>query len=71
LDAWAGEGGSIIGIGQTVNQVHEHRPSAVSPIKGLYYCSADVGKTGIGTELAANSAIELFKVLSDRGSSNM
>ena len=71
LDAWAGEGGSIIGIGQTVNQVHEHRPSAVSPIKGLYYCSADVGKTGIGTELAANSAIELFKVLSDGGSSNM
>ena len=62
-NAWAGEAGNIIGVGQTVDQVHERRPSVTSPIKGLYFSSADVGRYHIGTELAANAAKELFKVL--------
>ncbi len=61
--ARAGAGGSIIGVAQTVDQVHERRPSAVTPIKGLYLSSADVGRYHIGTELAASAAKELFGVL--------
>jgi phytoene dehydrogenase-like protein len=63
LDAWAGKGGSIIGVGQKVGQVHEHRPSVTTPVKGLYFSSADVGKYHIGVELAADAGRELFEVL--------
>lgn len=60
----AGETGAIIGIGQTVDQVHEKRPSVISPLKGLYFASSEAGGHGIGTELAATSALELFDTLS-------
>jgi len=63
VHAYAGEDGAIIGAGQTVNQVHKRRLSVVSPLKGLYYCSAEAGGHGIGTELAASSALELFNRL--------
>jgi phytoene dehydrogenase-like protein len=63
LDAWAGKGGSIIGVGQMVGQVHDCRPSVVTPVKGLFLSSADVGKHHIGVELAASAAKELFEVL--------
>lgn len=59
-----GEGGAIIGVGQTIHQVHEKRPSVVSPLKGLYFASSEAGGHGIGTELAATSALELFEKLS-------
>ncbi len=67
VEAYAGEAGNIIGVGQTVDQIHERRPSVVSPLKGLYFASAEAGGHGIGTELAASSAIELFKVLASGG----
>jgi len=63
VNAFAGEGGNIIGVAQTVDQIHERRPSVVSPLKGLYFSSAEAGGHGIGTELAANSALELFEIL--------
>jgi phytoene dehydrogenase-like protein len=63
IKGMAGETGAIIGIGQTVDQVHEKRPSVVSPLKGLYFSSSEAGGHGIGTELAATSALELFSVL--------
>lgn len=62
-DQWAGRDGTIIGVGQTVDQVHDRRPSPISPINGLYYCSADVGKYQIGTALCASAAQEVFKIL--------
>ncbi len=62
-DKWAGRDGTIIGVGQTIDQVHERRPSSTSPIKGLYYCSADVGRYQVGTALAASAAQEVFKIL--------
>lgn len=64
VNGFAGEEGNIIGVAQTVDQVHERRPSVVSPLKGLYFSSAEAGGHGIGTELAANSALELFSSLS-------
>jgi phytoene dehydrogenase-like protein len=66
VNAFAGEGGNIVGVAQTVDQVHERRPSVASPLKGLYFSSAEAGGHGIGTELAANSALELFALLSTR-----
>ncbi len=66
LDKWAGKEGAIIGVGQTVDQVHEKRPSPKSPIKGLYYSSADVGRYRIGTGLAAAAAKEVFRMLTKK-----
>ncbi|NHI91750.1 MAG: NAD(P)/FAD-dependent oxidoreductase [Candidatus Lokiarchaeota archaeon] len=63
VDQYAGEGGNIIGVGQTVKQIHERRPSQITPIKGLYIVGAEAGGHGIGTELAANSAMELLEIL--------
>jgi len=61
-----GKEGAGVGIGQIVNQVGEKRPSMVSPIKGLCFCSGDAGGSrgwGIGTELPARSALELHELL--------
>jgi phytoene dehydrogenase-like protein len=63
IKGMAGENGVIIGVGQTIDQVHEKRPSVVSPLEGLYFASSEAGGHGIGTELAANSALELFEKL--------
>lgn len=65
VDSIAGEEGNIIGVGQTCDQVHERRPKVVSPLKGLYFSSAEAGGNGIGVEMAARSAIELFKQLTN------
>jgi len=65
VNAYAGEEGNIIGVAQTVDQIHERRPSVVSPLEGLYFSSAEAGGHGIGAELAADSARELFHVIND------
>ena len=66
IDSFSGETGNIIGVGQTVTQIHERRPSVVTPLKGLYLASAEAGGHGIGTELAADSARELFEILTNK-----
>ena len=59
-----GEDGCVIGIGQKVGQVGENRPSMEDPsIGNLYHCSADTGMHGIGGELAADSALRLYRTL--------
>ncbi|MFC1822675.1 phytoene desaturase family protein [Thermodesulfobacteriota bacterium] len=63
INSIAMEDGTCVGVGQTVDQIHERRPSVVSPLKGLYFSSAEVSGHGIGTELAANAAQELLAVL--------
>lgn len=60
-----GEDGNVIGISQKVGQVQENRPPLADPeIKNLYHCSADSGMHGIGGELAADSALNLYRLLS-------
>lgn len=59
IEAFAGEDGNVIGVGQTVDQIHDRRPTHETPVPGLYLCSAEAGGHGIGTELAATSALEL------------
>lgn len=63
VEQYAGEGGNIIGVAQTVKQIHERRPSQMTPVKGLYIVGCEAGGHGIGTELAANSAMELSEIL--------
>lgn len=53
INTYGLESGNIIGLGQTIDQIHERRPYVESPIKELYFSSAEAGGHGIGTELAA------------------
>ena len=61
-----GENGNIIGVGQTVDQVGEKRPSIECAIKNLYLCSADTSPHGIGTEAAANCALATYDLLTSK-----
>ncbi|NHI92978.1 MAG: NAD(P)/FAD-dependent oxidoreductase [Candidatus Lokiarchaeota archaeon] len=67
LQAWTGRfQGDAVGISQSVGQVGEYRPKPKPPlIDGLYFVGADVGTTGIGTEMSALSALTTFKVIMD------
>ncbi len=62
LETRFGKEGAGTGIAQSIDQVGKKRPSMISPIKGLYYCSGDAGGWGIGTELPARAAIQLFQI---------
>lgn len=57
----------IIGIAQSVGQTGSARPSPVTPIENLYLVGADVGRDNIGTELAAESALRLERILEEGG----
>lgn len=59
IDRWTGEDGNVIGVAQTPDQVAGLRPRQKSPIPGLYFVGAEAGGWGVGTELAARSALEL------------
>ncbi|MBN2283400.1 MAG: NAD(P)/FAD-dependent oxidoreductase [Deltaproteobacteria bacterium] len=58
--------GECIGLGQTPSQVGELRPSMKTPVQGLWLVGADAGARGIGTEIAAGSALSLSAVLNPR-----
>ncbi len=59
-----GEDGNIIGVGQTLGQVGANRPPMRDPAAAnLYHCCADTGRHGIGGELAADSALNLFELI--------
>ncbi len=53
--------GDAVGVAQTIDQVGALRPSKISPVKGLYYVGSDVGKGAMATELAAESALGLYR----------
>lgn len=63
------ENGAIIGLGQSVDQVGEPRLSVETSVPGLYLCGAESGGTGVGTELAADSAFELLAKLGEKDAS--
>ena len=56
-----GEMGSGIGIAQNVGQTGAKRPPIKTPMPGLYIVGAEAGGAGVGTEMAARSAIEFFE----------
>jgi phytoene dehydrogenase-like protein len=63
IDSLYGKQGSVVGIAQTTTQSGFNRPSISLPIEGLYMVGGDAGGWGIGTELAAMSAIECSKII--------
>lgn len=66
-EKWIGKtGGPAISTAQCPGQVGERRHPVRLPVKGLYAAGDCAGGRGIGTELAADSAIECsFALISD------
>jgi phytoene desaturase len=55
--------GEVIGVAQNRHQVGRNRPSSITPLEGLYLVGADAGGRGVGTEMAADSALNLWRTL--------
>lgn len=54
-----GQGGEAIGLAQVVGQCGRSKPSARSPLPGLFYVGCDAGGYGAGTHQAADSGINV------------
>lgn len=63
VDKMAGEGGGVIGMAQTTEQVGTKRMGQKTPVQDLYIVGGEAGGWGIGTELAATSAMELNEII--------
>ncbi len=62
--------GEVIGLAQSYTQCGKQRPDPSMPIEGLYLVGSDAGGRGIGTEMAAESAINVSSiVIEDLGGS--
>jgi len=69
IESWIGkEFGPAVSTGQTPDQVGKKRPPVHTPVRGLYLAGCNAGARGVGTELAAASAMECVdRVLADLG----
>jgi phytoene dehydrogenase-like protein len=69
IEKWIGkEFGPAVSTGQTPDQVGGKRPSVFTPVLGLYLAGCNAGARGVGTELAAASAMECAdRILADIG----
>lgn len=69
IEHWIGkEFGPAISTAQTPDQVGARRPTVYTPVRGLYLAGCGAGGRGVGTELAASSALECAnRVLADLG----
>jgi phytoene dehydrogenase-like protein len=54
-----GVGGETIGLGQIVGQCGEQKPAIKAPIGGLFYVGCDAGGSGIGTQQALESGMNV------------
>lgn len=57
---WTGE---VIGVSQSRHQVGADRLTNATPVEGLYLVGADAGGRGVGTEMATDSALNLWRQL--------
>ena len=55
--------GDAVGIAQNIDQMGASAPRPVLPVRGLYSVGADVGSSGIATEMATQSAMDLFDIM--------
>jgi len=69
IEKWIGkEFGPAVSTAQTPDQVGPRRPPVWTPIRGLYLAGCNAGARGVGTELAAASAMECVdRILADLG----
>ncbi|QIS13598.1 phytoene desaturase family protein [Nocardia arthritidis] len=64
FEHWSGkEYGPLISTAQTPEQVGAKRPSITTPVDGLYIAGDAAGGRGVGTELAADSAMEAAETI--------
>ncbi|MCP5068024.1 MAG: NAD(P)/FAD-dependent oxidoreductase, partial [bacterium] len=54
-----GIGGETIGLGQIAGQCGAQKPSIEAPICGLFYVGCDAGGTGVGTQQAIESGMNV------------
>ncbi len=67
IGAWMGKrNNSAIVNGQLPGQVERDRLPVTTPVPGLYLCGDGAGGRGIGTELAASSALEAVHAVETR-----
>ncbi len=69
IEKWIGKDfGPAVSTAQTPDQVGARRPPVFTPVPGLYLAGCNAGARGVGTELAAASAMECVdRVLVDFG----
>jgi len=69
IEKWISkEFGPAVSTAQTPDQVGKNRPPVYAPLRGLYFAGCNAGARGVGTELAAASAMECVdRVLLDVG----
>lgn len=54
-----GQGGETIGLGQIVGQCGPNKPSIQASIPGLFFVGCDAGGTGVGTQQAIESGMNV------------
>jgi len=54
-----GHGGETIGLGQIVGQCGPNKPSIEAPVRGLFFVGCDAGGTGVGTQQAIESGMNV------------
>jgi len=54
-----GHGGETIGLGQVVGQCGPNKPSIQAPVRGLFFVGCDAGGTGVGTQQAIGSGMNV------------
>jgi phytoene dehydrogenase-like protein len=58
-----GAGGETIGLAQIVGQCGDSKPSIRAPLEGLYYVGTDAGGTGVGTQQAIESGVNVAEAV--------
>jgi prolycopene isomerase len=58
-----GCGGETIGLGQIVGQCGPGKPSIKAPVQGLFYVGCDAGGTGVGTQQAIESGMNVAEAV--------
>ncbi len=61
--ALPGVGGECIGLGQVLGQAGGKKPSARTPIQGLFYVGCDAEGSGIGVQQAIDSGIKVARIV--------
>jgi prolycopene isomerase len=58
-----GQGGECVGLAQIVGQCGKYKPSPKAPVRGLFYVGSDAGGSGMGTHQAAESGINVARMV--------
>jgi prolycopene isomerase len=60
-----GAGGETIGLAQIVGQCGASKPSIRAPLEGLFYVGCDAGGTGVGTQQAIESGVNVAEAVAE------